>query len=81
MKRNNQDRRAATHTEPIDVLSGLVNSRVFIRLIDKTEVIGELLDFDEYLNLKIELQDEQLLIRGNNVILVGSEWENLTRGE
>ena len=81
MKRTNQERRAATHTEPIDVLSGMLNKRVFIRLIDRTEVVGRLLDFDEYLNLKIALEEEQLLIRGNNVILVGTEWENLGKGD
>ncbi len=81
MKRTNQERRAATHTEPIDVLSGMLNKRVFIRLIDRTEVVGRLLDFDEYLNLKIALEEEQLLIRGNNVILVGTEWENLSKGD
>ena len=81
MKRTNQERRTATHTEPIDVLSGMLNKRVFIRLIDRTEVVGRLLDFDEYLNLKIALEEEQLLIRGNNVILVGTEWENLSKGD
>jgi len=59
----------------------MLNKRVFIRLIDRTEVVGRLLDFDEYLNLKIALEEEQLLIRGNNVILVGTEWENLSKGD
>jgi len=59
----------------------MLNKRVFIRLIDRTEVVGRLLDFDEYLNLKIALEEEQLLIRGNNVILVGTEWENLGKGD
>lgn len=81
MKRTNQERRATTHTEPIEVLSKMLNKRVFVRLIDRTEVVGRLLDFDEYLNLKIALEEEQLLIRGNNVILVGTEWENLSKGD
>jgi small nuclear ribonucleoprotein (snRNP)-like protein len=63
------------HEQPLDVLSGMAKKRIIIRLTDKTEVVGQLLDFDQYMNLKIGLEGEEVLIRGNNVMLIGTEWE------
>lgn len=65
------------HEQPLDVLSDMVNKGIFIRLIGRTEVIGQLLDFDQYMNLKIGLDEEEILIRGNNVILIGIDWEDI----
>ncbi len=65
------------HEQPLDVLSDMVNKGIFIRLIGRTEVVGQLLDFDQYMNLKIGLDEEEILIRGNNVILIGIDWEDI----
>lgn len=65
------------HEQPLDVLSDMVNKGIFIRLIGRTEVIGQLLDFDQYMNLKIGLDENEVLIRGNNVILIGIDWEDI----
>ena len=65
------------HEQPLDVLSDMVNKGIFIRLIGRTELVGQLLDFDQYMNLKIGLDEEEILIRGNNVILIGIDWEDI----
>lgn len=65
------------HDQPLDILSGMAGKAIFIRLMDRTEVIGQLLDFDQYMNLKIGLDDENILIRGNNVILIATDWEEI----
>ncbi len=77
----NQKTRNNRHDQPLDVLSEMANMDILIRLVDRTEVIGRLLDFDQYMNLKISVKGEELLIRGNNVVLIGSDWEQTGAGE
>ena len=67
------------HDQPLDILSEMAKKSIFIRLVDRTEVVGQLLDFDQYMNLKIGLEDEEMLIRGNNVILIASDWEEIQK--
>jgi small nuclear ribonucleoprotein (snRNP)-like protein len=74
-------RTAEEHEQPLDVLSGMADKEVLIRLVDKTELIGRLIDFDQYMNLKMEVDGEELLIRGNNVILIGTDWQDARRAE
>ena len=69
------------HDQPLDILGEMSDQSIFVRLVDRTEVIGRLLDFDPYMNLKLELDDEEILIRGNNVILIATEWEELETAE
>ena len=69
--------REKRHDQPLDVLGEMSEESIFVRLVDRTEVIGELLDFDQYMNLKLRVDQEEILIRGNNVILIGTGWEDL----
>lgn len=69
------------HEQPLDVLSGLAEKEIFIRLVDRTELVGRLTGFDQYMNLKMEVDGEELLIRGNNVILIGADWQDVRRTE
>lgn len=69
------------HDQPLDILSDMAAAeRIFVRLVDRTEVVGELLDFDQYMNLKIGLDGENILIRGNNVILIAMDWGDVEPG-
>jgi len=69
------------HEQPLDVLSGMADKEILIRLVDKTELVGRLIGFDQYMNLKMEVDGEELLIRGNNVILIGTDWQDVRRAE
>jgi len=69
------------HDQPLDILGEMSEQAIFVRLIDRTEVVGKLLDFDQYMNLKLEIDEEELLIRGNNVILIATQWEELETAE
>jgi small nuclear ribonucleoprotein (snRNP)-like protein len=65
------------HDQPLDILADMADTSIFVRLTDRTEVIGQLLDFDQYMNLKLKADEEEILIRGNNVILIATEWEDI----
>ncbi len=62
--------------QPLDVLGSMTDKEIFIRLMDRTEVVGRLRDFDSYMNLKIHLEERDLLIRGNNIALIATEWQD-----
>jgi len=69
------------HEQPLDVLSGMADKEILIRLVDKTELVGRLIGFDQYMNLKMEIDGEELLIRGNNVMLIGTDWQDVGRSK
>jgi small nuclear ribonucleoprotein (snRNP)-like protein len=69
------------HDQPLDILGEMADASIFIRLVDRTEVIGQLLDFDQYMNLKLKTDEEEILIRGNNVILIATDWEDVKTPE
>jgi len=69
------------HDQPLDILGDMADTSIFVRLVDRTEVIGKLLDYDQYMNLKLKTDEEEVLIRGNNVILIASEWEDIQNPE
>jgi small nuclear ribonucleoprotein (snRNP)-like protein len=77
MTRENRDKNENRHDQPIDILMGMANQQVYVRLVDRTELVGRLLDFDQYMNLKIGLDEEDILVRGNNVMLIADSWEDL----
>jgi len=61
------------------VLSEMANKEILIRLVDKTELAGRLTGFDQFMNLKMEIEGEEVLIRGNNVMLIATDWQDLRR--
>lgn len=73
-ERNNSQKK---HDQPLDILATLAEKNIFIRLMDRTEIIGRLLDFDQYMNLKVDLGGEEVLIRGNNVVLIATNWQDI----
>ena len=77
MSHEKKDRNESRHDQPLDILMSMANQRIYVRLIDKTEIIGLLRDCDQYMNLKIEMDEEDLLIRGNNVMLISDSWEDV----
>lgn len=76
MTNNKTTRNEGKPEQPLDVLASMVNENILIRLMDRTEVVGELLEYDSYMNLRIALKREDLLIRGNNVVLIALNWED-----
>ncbi len=77
MKEEKNSKDQKRHEQPLDVLTTLADKDIFIRLMDRTEIIGRLLDFDQYMNLKVDLEGEEVLIRGNNVVLIATNWEDI----
>jgi small nuclear ribonucleoprotein (snRNP)-like protein len=77
MTRDNRDRNESRHDQPLDILMAMADQQIYVRLVDRTEVVGRLLDFDQYMNLKIGLDEEDILIRGNNVMLIANSWEDV----
>ena len=73
--------REKRHDQPLDILGDMIDTSIFVKLVDRTEVIGQLLDFDQYMNLKLKIDEEEILIRGNNVILIATGWEDIKTPE
>ncbi len=81
MTREKREKNDSRHDQPLDILMNMANQQVYIRLVDRTELVGRLLDFDQYMNLKIGLDEEDILIRGNNVMLIADSWEDIKGSE
>lgn len=81
MSEEEEARAGEGHEQPLDVLSGMADKEILIRLVDKTELVGRLIGFDQYMNLKMEIDGEELLIRGNNVMLIGTDWQDVGRSK
>lgn len=55
---------------PLDMLLGNKGKNVIVILTDGTQIAGELIAFDIYINLVLKVDSDYKFIRGDNVKLI-----------
>ncbi|QGN06462.1 Like-Sm ribonucleoprotein core [Halorhabdus sp. CBA1104] len=55
---------------PLDVLEAALDSEVTVALKDDTERIGDLVGYDQHMNLVLQAGEDTTIIRGDNVVTI-----------
>lgn len=59
--------------KPTDVLSSLIGKKITVIFKNSAECEGRLKNFDEYINITLETDSKEVIIKGSKIRLIAAE--------